>query len=151
VRYGLEFVNLGNLYSQLDNFYSRHFNRRRHLRVLPALDRKIHAMVRWNGGELRVPVFDVSESGVGLVLTKDSAARTAEVTEFDIELRLPGHEVALRGNAHTQHRSPLHQNILLGVKFDMQGSGGWSAHLSAIRAFVEQRATEMALWEKKWA
>ena len=150
VRYGLEFLNLGNLYSQLDSFYSRHFNRRRHLRVLPSLDRKIHALLRWSGGELKVPVFDISASGLGVVLSKDSAARTAEITVFDLEFKLPGRDETLRGRATARHRSPLRNNVLLGLDFDLSAKSSLQAQVPAIRQFVEQRTAEMALWEKNW-
>ena len=149
VRYGFEFLNIGNLYSQLDGFYARHFNRRRNTRVLPALDRKIQASLSWSGDELHVQVFDLSESGIGLVLTKDSAARVLEIQRFNVRFKLPGSEEALAGPVSVRHRTPVHQHVLLGLTFDLKTPVGFSRHLPAIRAFVEQRASEMAMWEKR--
>jgi c-di-GMP-binding flagellar brake protein YcgR len=149
VRYGFEFLNIGNLYSQLDGFYSRHFNRRRNTRVLPALDRKIQAALTWSGEELHVQVFDVSESGIGLVLTRDSAARVLDVKRFGVRFKLPGREEELAGPVSVRHRTPVHQHTLLGLTYDLETPVGFVRHLAAIRAFVEQRASEMALWEKR--
>jgi c-di-GMP-binding flagellar brake protein YcgR len=149
IRYGFEFLNLGNLYSQLDAFYARHFNRRRHARVLPSLDRKIQASLTWGNQELRVQVFDVSESGVGLVLTRDSAARVLELKRFDVRFKLPGSPEELSGPVEVRHRTPMNQHVLLGLAFDLKASHSFARHIPAIRAFVVQRATEMAMWEQR--
>jgi c-di-GMP-binding flagellar brake protein YcgR len=149
IRYGLEFLNLGNLYSQLDAFYSRHFNRRRKPRVLPSLDRKISATLTWNGGELNVHVFDVSEAGIGLVLTKDSAARVLEIPRFNVKFKLPGTNEELKGPVTVKHRSPVQQHVLLGLIFDVEAADGFAKHAAALRAFVEQRTREMAMWDSR--
>jgi c-di-GMP-binding flagellar brake protein YcgR len=149
IRYGFEFLNIGNLFSQLDEFYARYFNRRRNTRVLPSLDRKIQATLNWGGGQLRVQVFDVSESGIGLVLTRDSATRVLEVKSFEVRFKLPGREEELAGSVSVRHRTPVHQHVLLGSTFDLEKPDGFARHLPAIRAFVKQRASEMAMWEQQ--
>ena len=151
VRYGVEFLNVGSLYSQLDAFYARYFNRRRNLRVLPSLDRKIQATLRWNGGEHRAHVYDVSETGIGVVVSKDTAAQFAEIPGFEISFQLPGRPGECKGRAAVRHRSPLFNQILLGLKFDLDQADGMQLHTAALRQFIDQRAAEMAMWEKSWS
>jgi c-di-GMP-binding flagellar brake protein YcgR len=149
VRYGLEFVNLGNLYSQLDSFYCRHFNRRRAMRVIPALGRKLPATLIWHGGELRTSVYDLSERGIGLALTRDSAVRVAEFQRFEVRFKLPGTDLELHLAIHAKQRTQLNQHALLGAEFVFEGPRGVKAHVPALREFVERRAAEMAQWEAK--
>lgn len=149
MRYGLEFVNLGNLYSQLDSFYARHFNRRKFQRVIPSLDRKLHATLRWNASELQVHVYDLSECGMGLVLTRDSAARVAELNCFEVSFKLPGEHQEILVGVTVKQRTVLHQQVLLGLEFDTDGAHAVTPYRLALRGFVERRAAEMALWEAK--
>lgn len=150
IRYGLEFTNLAGLYSQLDGFYARHFNRRKHLRVLPSLDRRIHALLRYGSEELRVPVFDVSEGGLGLTLSKDGAARIADLREIDVEFELPGADAPIVCRAQIRHRTPVKNNILVGLVFTTEGAKAIGERIADVRAFVAQRTAEIALWEKNW-
>lgn len=151
LRYGLEFVNINNLYAQLDSFYARQFNRRRNARVVPTLDRKVQVKARWGSDEVSGHVFDISESGMGLVLTKDSSARVAEVEALDVTMRLPGIDVELSGRARIRHRASLNQHTLLGLEFDLETPEGFARFTTLLTEFVARRAAEMALWEKSWS
>lgn len=150
IRYGLEFLNINNLYAQLDTFYARHFNRRKHVRVVPTLDRKVQVKARWAGEEVSGHVFDISQSGIGIVLSKDSSARVAEVEVLELSLKLPGMEGELSGRAKVRHRTALNQNTLLGLEFELDTPEGFARHTEALTAFVERRAVEMSQWEKSW-
>lgn len=150
LRYGLEFLNINNLYAQLDGFYSRHFNRRRNVRVVPTLDRKVQLKARWGVDEVSGHVFDISETGVGVVLTKDSSARIAEVGTLELSLRLPGVEGELTGRAHVRHRTAMNQHTLIGLEFDLDAPGGFARFRQTLAEFVVRRAAEMSLWEKSW-
>jgi c-di-GMP-binding flagellar brake protein YcgR len=150
IRYGLAFTNLGELYSQLDGFYARHFNRRKHVRVIPGLDRRIHATLRWGEQELRVPVFDISEDGLGVTLSKDSAALIADVSKVEVAFKLPGAAEEIRGKATIRHRTANSDKFHVGLQLDTSEAGGFGPHVTAIRAFVEMRKAEIALWEKTW-
>lgn len=151
IRYGLEFVNINNLFAQLDSFYARHFNRRRSVRVVPSLDRKVQVKARWAGEEVSGHVYDISGAGVGIVLTKDSSARIAEVTELDVSLRLPGNPSEFSGRAKVRHRTSLNQHTLIGLEFDLADEAGFARHAAELASFVEQRTKEMNQWEKGWS
>ncbi len=150
IRYGVEFLNVNNLYAQLDSFYARHFNRRRHVRVVPTLDRKVQVKARWSDDEVTGHVYDISQVGLGIVLSKDSSARAAEVEVLELTLKLPGFEGELKGRAKVRQRTALNQNTLLGLEFDLDAPDGFAQHVTALGAFVERRAAEMSQWEKSW-
>lgn len=149
--YGLEFLNINNLYAQLDGFYARHFNRRRHARVVPTLDRKVQVKARFGGEEVSGHMFDISESGLGLVLTKDSSARIAEVELLELQVRLPGIEVEMTGRARVRHRTSLNQHTLVGLAFDLDVPDGFVRFAKTLEEFVKRRSAEMSLWEKSWS
>ena len=150
IRYGLQFVNVNNLYAQLDSFYARHFNRRRNVRVVPSLDRKVQVKARWAGEEVSGHVFDISASGIGIVLTKDSSARIADVPALELTLRLPGSASDCSGRATIRHRTPLNQHTLIGLEFELGDEAGFARHAAEIASFVEKRTLEMNQWEKSW-
>lgn len=150
VRYGLEFLNVNKLYAQLDSFYARHFNRRRHVRVLPSLERKVQARVRFGGEELTGNVFDISEQGLGLALTRDNAARLADIESFELVVKLPGIPTELSGKVHVKHRTALQNQSLIGLVFDEDAESGFVAARGELQSFVEKRAAEMSMWEKSW-
>jgi c-di-GMP-binding flagellar brake protein YcgR len=150
IRYGLQFLNVENLYAQLDAFYARHFNRRRHVRVLPSLDRKVQVKLHWCGEEVSGHVFDISESGIGVTLTKDSSARIAEVQKLELALKLPGVEGVLGGSATVRSRTPMSQHTLVSLEFDLDAADGFGQNAATLAKFVERRVAEMTKWEQSW-
>jgi c-di-GMP-binding flagellar brake protein YcgR len=151
VRYGLQFLNLGGLYSQLDTLYARVFNRRKHRRVMPTLDRRTHVMLTWNGGEIRAQMFDLSTHGIGVTLTRDGAARVAHISRFDLRFSLPGAAEVIGGPAEVRHRSAHKSQVLIGLAFDMEHTPGLAQHAEAIEAYVERREAEISRWEEQWS
>jgi c-di-GMP-binding flagellar brake protein YcgR len=150
VRYGLEFLDLGKLYAQLDEFYARHFNRRRAVRVKPWLDRKVKIELRWGSESMSGPMYDLSTQGVGVVLTREAAKRLAEIPSVSIAFRLPGAEAACNGRAAIRHRSPIAKNVLVGLQFD-SSADGMRKHEAQVRRFIVEREREMSKWEDSWS
>jgi hypothetical protein len=58
-RYGFEFVDVGGLYEQLDDFFVRHFNRRSNRRMRLTAEERIALTLSWEGGSRkpRWPTF----------------------------------------------------------------------------------------------
>jgi c-di-GMP-binding flagellar brake protein YcgR len=150
VRYGLEFVNVADLYAQLDEFYARHFNRRRHVRVLPSLDRKVQVKLHWCGEEVSGHVYDVSESGIGVSLSRDSSARIAEVAKLELSLKLPGVEGVLTGTATVRNRTAMSNQTLVSLEFEANAPDGFARNAPTLARFVERRVAEMTKWEQSW-
>ena len=77
--------------------------------------------------------------------------RLSEVPTFEVCFSLPGIEGECRGRAVVEHRSPLYNQVLLGMSFDLEDPNGIQRHVEKLRSFVEQRSAEMAMWEKNWS
>lgn len=52
VRYSFAFTNTPEIFAQLDSFYSRFFNRRRYVRVIPDLNSKVPVRLSWHENEI---------------------------------------------------------------------------------------------------
>jgi PilZ domain len=150
-RLGFEFVNIGDLYSQLDAFYSRIFNRRRAVRVRPELDRKLTVQMRWSDKELKANVTNVSETGVGIAVPVESAKALEGVDKVAIELKLPGKTEPLRGAAFVRNKSTAAGQLLCGLMFDFDEPSDLATRRAEIGVYVEKRAEEIAKWESSWA
>jgi hypothetical protein len=74
VRVGLEFINSGDLYSQLDDQLGKYFNRRTKDRVRPAPDQFSLRLSR-KGIRLPASVHDLSELGMGIWVDHVQAVR----------------------------------------------------------------------------
>jgi hypothetical protein len=151
VRYGLEFVDLGRLYAQLDPFYARHFNRRGKMRVRPWLDRRVKVRMNWGGVDVIGQMYDLSETGIGVVVSRESAKRVERLDWVDVVFRLPGATLPCSGTASICHRTFVAGNVLVGLLFELKSDDGMLQHVSELRRFVEDRAAEMAKWEESWS
>ena len=146
-RYGFEFINVGNLYSQLDNFYARLFNRRRALRVRPALDKKLAFHLTWPGQELKASVFNISQTGVGLSLPPAEAQRLDGVDEVEVRFRLPGMTEDMVGRAYVKNRTTLTAQVIVGLLFDFESSDQLGGHKKTLDRYIADRMAEIAKWE----
>lgn len=149
-RVGFEFVNIGDLYSQLDAFYSRIFNRRRAVRVRPELDRKLTVTMRWPGKELKASITNVSETGVGIVLPAETATQIEGVDKVAIQFKLPGSAEDLHGAAFVRNKNPVSGQVVYGLMFDFDQPSSLQTRRAEIGAYVERRAEEIAKWESAW-
>lgn len=150
-RLGFEFVNIGDLYSQLDSFYSRIFNRRRAVRVRPELDRKLTVMMRWSGNELKAMVTNVSETGVGIAVPVESGKKLEHVEKVAMELKLPGAAEPLHGAAFLRNMANVSGQMICGLMFDFDQQSSLASRRAEIAAYVEKRAEAIAKWESSWA
>jgi hypothetical protein len=149
-RLGFEFVNIGDLYSQLDAFYSRIFNRRRAVRVRPELDRKLTVVMRWPGKELTANVTNVSETGVGIALPVEHALELAKVDKVAIQFKLPGKGEPLHGAAFVRNKATVSGQLICGLMFDFDQQSSLATRRGEVGVYVEKRAEEIAKWESSW-
>jgi len=147
---GLQYVNAGGLYSQLDEFYMSAFNRRRHERVRPQLDRKVPVTISTVDGEVKGSLHDLSESGAGAILDTEHAEGLIEGQTVQLSFRIPDHEEPLQGPASVRHRTPLESKVLLGLEFDPD-NGSFGARKEELREYVAVRKEAIARWEAQWA
>ena len=151
LRYGFQFINAGNLYGQLDDFYVRVFNRRRSPRVRPQLDEKIPVTLSWNRQELVSPVHELSAHGLGMILPQPEAFRLGKVDELRVEFSLPEVKKPFGGPARIRNRKPVLDKVFLGLEFDLDAPDGLGARQPELQEFVEQRAERLGAWEESLA
>ncbi len=149
-RLGFEFVNIGDLYSQLDAFYARIFNRRRAVRVRPELDRKMTVLMRWSGKELKAHVTNVSETGIGIAVPVANAKDLENVEKVAIQFKLPGTGEPLHGAAFVRNKATVAGQVICGLMFDFDQESSLALRRSEIGVYVEKRAEEIAKWESSW-
>jgi hypothetical protein len=150
IRYGFEFINLGNLYAQLDEFYARWFNRRRDHRGPAELDARTPVRLSWSGHFLQVSINELSRGGLGLALTPEQAVLLERIDEVELAFQLPGCE-AMSGTAHVRHRTPLESRVLVGLEFELDSPLGFSRHCAALAEYLEERDRKRATWASSWA
>lgn len=150
-RLGFEFVNIGDLYAQLDAFYSRIFNRRRAVRVRPALDRKLTVALRWASREIKANVTNMSETGLGIALPTETAVQLEGVDNVEIAFKLPGAAEPLVGRAFVRNKNAVSGQVVYGLMFDFDRASTLATRRAEIGVYVEKRAEEISKWEASWA
>lgn len=146
VRYGLQFLSPPELSAQLDGLYARYFNRRRHVRVRPALDTRIPAVLRLNDDQIQTNLHDISESGLSVVVGRETAAKLANVEWLDVSFHLPEIASTIELRIGVRHRTNMNDQVRLGFEFDMTSLPAGSPQIQAVRSYVAARETELAKW-----
>jgi len=143
VHVGLQFMNLGDLYAQLDDALGRYFNRRASMRVLPAEGTQVGVRIVYQHHRLRGLAHDVSRTGVGVRMTLVQAAIFKTGEEVRMHVELPGAKSALEGVARVRHGYRLGEDVVLGMEFDFEQGGSLGAQRKQLYAYVEQREREI--------
>lgn len=151
VRYGLEFLDPPALSDQLDGLYARYFNRRRHVRVRPSLDERIPAVLRLTDDQIQTQVHDLSESGLSVVVGRETAAKLEQIEWLDVSFRLPKSADTIELRIGVRHRTHMNDQVRLGFEFDLTSSSASTSSIPAIRSYVAARETELAKWDKNSA
>jgi c-di-GMP-binding flagellar brake protein YcgR len=149
-RYGFRYVNLGNLYAQLDDVYARLFNRRGSRRAASRLDERLSLRLTWPGSWLDTHVQDLSEGGLGVFLEPAEASVLRGVDRLQASFELEGK--TLEGTVHVVHRTQPRAatGFLLGLRFDLEEPGGFARHREVLARYAAERAASMARWESSW-
>ena len=144
--YGFEFMSSEQLFGQLDSFYFNYFNRRRNLRVRPALDRKLPLQIYWEGGNTDVLANDLSIAGLGFVLSPLKAERVPEVKLLVLEFKIPKTETVIESLARIRHRTKLSSGLLLGVELVPEDRELFERTLPDLDEYCKRRERAMARW-----
>ncbi len=144
--YGFEFASSEQLFEQLDSFYFNYFNRRRSLRVRPALDRKLPLQVYWEGGNTDVQANDLSIAGLGFVLSPLKAERVPDVEYLVLEFKVPRTTTVIESLARVRHRTKLSSGLLLGVELVPEDRELFERTLPDFEQYCKRREQAMARW-----
>lgn len=117
VRLGLEFVNPGNLFAQLENERGEYFNRRRAGRI--SFDDGVTAILKQRGARANVRVNDLSICGIGGWLDHVQGA-LLKPGPVRILLGLPGEAGQVEGDAELVYKLRNGEQDRIGVSFDLE-------------------------------
>lgn len=146
-RYGFEFTDHERLFAQLDAYYFKFFNRRRAMRVRPALDKKLRAELSFGPGSMDVAIHDVSPDGFGVLMKPEDAQLLDGVNDMTCTFTLPGAKEATTWQARTVHLTSLAQGTALGAVFLIAEADAVGPERQALADYCAARAAEIALWD----
>lgn len=145
-RYGFEFLDVGGLYEQLDDFFVRHFNRRSNRRMRLTAQERIALTMSWEGGSRKLQVADVSSDGVGFAVAAHELPPVDAGDTVGVAFTLPGVPGRIEGTATVARLTLLADRFVLGLAFDRDDPEGLAPHLPAIERFVEERWRVRDAW-----
>jgi len=145
-RYGLEFVDVGDLHGQLDDFFVRYFNRRSDRRMRLVGQERVSLAMEWDGGQRTVRVCDISAGGVGFALSPQDLPPIERGARVAVRFRLPGVTGELAGHATVAHMTLLADRFVLGLAFDFEEPNGLALRRSDLERFVDERARLREAW-----
>lgn len=144
VQQAFAFTDLEALYPQLDAFFWNFFNRRRVVRVRPALDRRLPLVLLSGTTTVEVAINDLSSRGLGFVLDPARAEPLLASGSYEISFPVPGSEERFSARSERRHATPHGKNVLLGLEFEEAAAAKTSP---ALARYLADREAEMARWE----
>ena len=106
-------------------------NRRDALRVRPALESEALVVLRPEGGNVQIEraIYDVSATGLAILIEKPFEASLASVRSVELVLRLPGLELLKPIRAAIVRRELIGEQVLYGIRFDERDQASQSEAL----------------------
>ncbi len=147
--YGLQFLNMGNLYAQMEEAFGRYFNRRNGVRVKPQLDRELTVGLRYEHHSMRGPLHDISASGMGISLGHVEAAPLRLGGEVKLRFTLPDGNTPLETYGTIQHKRQLGQRDYIGLEFDLTRSSALTERAQELHDYLDSRLKAMAAFHQK--
>jgi len=146
-RYGLAFQDQSALFSQLDAHFLKYFNRRRAVRVQPALDTTLTGVLTFGPGSMDVRIHDLSVDGFGVLLDAENAQLLSGVGELQASFEIPGSTREISWGAHGVHLTQLSQGVLFGAAFAAGQALAPPAERDALLEYTRAREADMARWD----
>ena len=142
VRIGLEFVNPGNLFAQLQNDHGQYFNRRREWRV--TVGEPLDVLLRHKGSRVQARVADLSVCGMGGWMDHVQGSMLPKGANLKMTFQLPDEREAVEGPAQLVYKGRAKELDRIGVAFDLEQ---WSAGAArAVRALVDRHLDDRFRW-----
>jgi len=146
-RYGFEFVGVDALFEQLDTFYFNFFNRRRVVRVRPALDTKLKVHMSWDDAAFDSLANDISVRGVGVLVSNADSKKLIGTNEVIVTISLPKSQLEIECPARIAHRTDMGKEKLVGISFTTVDAPEFKPIHEELRSYVEKREKDMARWD----
>ena len=132
---GMQFINTGNLYAQLDDAMGRYFNRRKLSRVHPDENQTIDVHISIGSNNILGRIYDISREGMGIAVPYVQAIDLHPDMEMNIKFRLPNMKKTVNGRVTIRQRRVIGEygfvGMLLGDEFN--------SFRPKIEEFIEER------------
>ena len=148
---GLQFINEGNLFAQLENAMARYFNRRQSSRVTPELDAQLPISLKWGPHRVHSRATDLSREGVGLSVDLVAAVNLEEGVSVQAKLEFPGERNPIEIEAVIRRMQRMEDRVFLGLQFEMDPKSNSFPGAEVVTTYVEQRKHEQQEWEEGFA
>lgn len=149
-RYGFRFSGVEELFAQLDSYYFNFFNRRRRVRVRPALDTRLPVTLRLASGSFEAPASDLSVHGLGFMVNRSKADELSAAKGVDIEFKIPKTQEAVAVRARVVHVTELTRGVLAGLEFDPADATAFEDQRQRLDAYARAREEDMARWDSAY-
>ncbi|MCP5020279.1 MAG: PilZ domain-containing protein [bacterium] len=119
----LQFINTGNLYSQLDNAMGRYFSRRRNNRVHPDKGKVIDVKVADGSTQFTGKIYDISTEGIGITLSQEEGRQLHPDMPLSAAFMLPNSDQLIQGEISVRQRRMMGDMAFVGALFSEQFCG----------------------------
>lgn len=150
VRYGFEFCDAQSLFEGLDPWFHKFFNRRREIRVRPALDTKLEVTLTRDDRQHTLAVHDVSVDGVGVTVGPELSVWMSETQSFDAALELPKGAGVFSALVHRVHMTEIRNAHRCGLEFDKAEVRELQPEAQALLDYCKAREKDMARWDSAY-
>lgn len=140
----LQFVRMGELFSQLDDALGRFFNRRTDDRVKPKTDGDVHVKIAREHHRLRGVAHDLSPTGVGVRLPLAQAAILRSGSAVSLTVDIPELGEPLECPAVVRHGYREGADVVLGVEFDLEADSSMRERRRAYMEYIDDRRYDLA-------
>jgi c-di-GMP-binding flagellar brake protein YcgR len=151
ILFGLQFINEGNLFAQLENAMARYFNRRQNSRVTPELDEQVPISLKWGPHRIHARATDISRDGVGLSVDLVSAMNFEVDIAVQAKIEFPGERNPIEIEATIRRIQRMEDRVFLGLQFEMDPETNSYQGAEVVTAYVKQRKEEQQEWEEGFA
>ena len=141
---GLLFIDVGYLFSQLENALSVYFNRRQKSRIPTLQEVEFWVKLRLGRTIESARVHNISCDGMGIVLGAAQAVPFVKDSVIDLRFTLPGAKKEFACKATVRYHRRAGSEDRLGLEFDHSDEGAWSAQADAIDSYIDKLQKRMA-------
>ena len=146
-RYGFEFADGHELFSQLDDSFYKYFNRRQFRRAKPALGETVRATFGFGNVAETVEIYDLSRGGASFYVPPDLVEHLTMDMPVELSIHIPKTDHTLVNYAIVRHGAQDSKGYRVGVAMEpVPDSKGKRTNKKAFTAFtdyLQKRITEM--------
>jgi len=146
VCFGFAFTEPASVFDQLDSYFLKFFNRRRFVRVRPALGTRLRMWIEAGDHELEVEVHDISRSGVGFVVDQQTADFLGAVGTLSVGFKIPQTNYEFKSSAETRFTAPFSKGVRVGIEL-VDPDATMKKELHALYEYLAEREEDIARWE----